>query len=93
MFNVNEYFDGKVKSLGFKNTDGPVTIGVMAKGEYEFGTSMVEHMTVTSGAMKVLLYGETDWKVYGQFETFRVEKDSKFKVVVEDQTSYLCAYS
>lgn len=93
MFNVNEYFDGNVKSIGFDNTDGAVTIGVMAKGEYEFGTSMIEHMTVTSGEMKILLEGETDWKVYGQFETFRVEKDSKFKVIVEDQTSYKCVYS
>ena len=93
MFNVNEYFDGKVKSLGFENSDGPVTIGVMAKGEYEFGTTMVEHMTVTSGAMKVLIEGETEWKTYQQFETFRVEKDSKFKVIMEDQTSYKCVYS
>jgi len=93
MFNVNEYFDGKVKSLGFENNEGPVTIGVMAKGEYEFGTSMVEHMTPTSGEMKVLLEGETEWKVYGQFETFKVEKDSKFKVIIEDQTSYKCVYS
>lgn len=93
MFNVNEYFDGNVKSLGFDNNEGPVTIGVMAKGEYEFGTSMVEHMTVTSGEMKVLLDGETEWKVYGQFETFRVEKDSKFKVILEDQCSYKCVYS
>jgi len=93
MFNVNEYFDGKVKSLGFENSDGPVTIGVMAKGEYEFGTTMVEHMTVTSGAMKVLIEGETEWKTYHQFETFRVEKNSKFKVIMEDQTSYKCVYS
>lgn len=93
MFNVNEYFDGKVKSLGFENKDGDVTIGVMGIGEYEFGTSTVEHMTVTSGEMKVLLPGETDWKVFGEFETFMVPKDTKFKVIVEDQTSYRCIYN
>ena len=93
MFNVNEYFDGKVKSLAFENTDGSVTIGVMATGEYEFGTSTKEHMTVTSGSMKVLLPGEKEWKVFAEFETFVVEKDTKFKVVVEDQTSYKCVYS
>ncbi len=93
MFNVNEYFDGTVKSLGFENKNGAVTIGVMAAGEYEFGTSTVEHMTVTSGEMKVLLAGETQWKTYGEFETFVVDKDSSFKVVVEDQTSYRCVYS
>ena len=92
MFNVNEYFGGKVKSLGFSNVNGSVTIGVMASGEYEFGTSTVEYMTVTSGEMKVLLAGESEWKIYGEFETFVVEKDTKFKVVVEDQTSYKCVY-
>ncbi len=93
MFNVNEYFDGKVKSLAFKNIYGSITIGVMATGEYEFGTSTVEHMTVTSGSMKVLLQGETKWKVFSEYETFVVKKDTKFKVIVEDQTSYKCVYS
>ncbi len=92
MFTVNEYFDGKVKSLGFSNKDGAVTIGIMAKGEYEFGTSSVEYMTVTSGVMNVLLPGETEWKSVSEFETFVVPKDSKFKVQVDDQTSYRCEY-
>lgn len=39
MFKVNEYFDGTVKSIAFDMTAGPATIGVMAAGEYEFGTS------------------------------------------------------
>ena len=92
MSNVNEYFDGKVKSLGFENKNGAVTIGVMAAGEYEFGTSTIEHMTVTSGKMSVLLQGEKQWKTYSEYETFIVEKDTKFKVKVEDSTSYKCVY-
>ncbi len=58
MFKVNEYFDGKVKSLAFRTAEGPATIGVMAPGEYEFGTSTVEIMTVVSGALTVKLPGE-----------------------------------
>ncbi len=92
MFNVNEYFDGKVKSLGFENNNGAVTIGVMAAGEYEFGTSTVEYMTVTSGSMAVLLPGKTEWKTYGEFKTFIVEKNTKFKVRVVETTSYKCVY-
>ena len=92
MINVNEYFDGKVKSLALENEEGPVTVGVMAPGEYEFGTSTVEYMTVTSGKLTVQLPGETDWKDYAPFETFTVEKDSKFKVKVEEQTAYKCLY-
>lgn len=92
MFTVNEYFDGRVKSLGFNNEGGAVTIGVMDKGEYEFGTSSVEYMTVTSGIMNVLLPNETEWKQFSEFETFIVPKDSRFKVKVDEQTSYRCEY-
>lgn len=92
MFNVNEYFDGNVKSLGFENNEGAVTIGVMATGEYEFGTSTVEYMTVTSGKMTVLLPGEKEWKTYLESETFIVGKDVKFRVKVDESTSYKCVY-
>jgi uncharacterized protein YaiE (UPF0345 family) len=64
----------------------------MAKGEYEFGTSTVEFMTVTSGKMTILLPEETEWKTFNQFETFIVDKDKKFKVKVEEDTSYKCIY-
>lgn len=92
MFSVNEYFGGKVKSLGFETIEGKATIGVMAAGEYEFGTSTIEHMTVTSGTMQVMLPGETSWKTYKAFETFIVPMDVKFKVKVEGDTSYRCLY-
>lgn len=92
MFKTNEYFDGKVKSIAFDTVDGPATIGVMAKGEYVFGTSTVEHMTVTSGKMNVKLPGETQWKEYKEFETFIVPKDVKFEVKMESDTSYRCLY-
>ena len=44
MFKINKYFDGKVKSIAFTTSEGPATIGVMAKGEYDFGTSTKEIM-------------------------------------------------
>jgi len=92
MFKTNEYFDGKVKSIAFESAEGATTIGVMAKGEYEFGTSTIEFMTVTSGVMTVQQPGETEWKEYKEFETFRVEKDVKFKVKLNGDTSYRCLY-
>lgn len=39
MFKTNEYFDGNVKSIAFTAANGHATMGVMAPGEYEFGTS------------------------------------------------------
>ena len=92
MFKTNDYFNGNVKSVAFETVDGPATVGVMAKGEYVFGTSTVEHMTVTSGRMDVKLPGETQWKAYKEFETFIVPKDVKFDVKVESDTSYRCLY-
>jgi len=92
MFKINEYFDGKVKSIAFQTAEGPATIGVMAKGEYEFGTSTVEYMTVTSGKMDVMLPGESKWKTFGEFETYMVPKDVKFKVRVAEDTAYRCMY-
>mgnify|MGYP003584398463 FL=1 len=92
MFKVNEYFDGKVKSLGFSMADGPATIGVMAPGEYEFGTSSKEYMTVTSGKLTVKLPGETEWKDFGPNDTFIVEANQKFQLKVLVDTSYLCLY-
>jgi purine/pyrimidine-nucleoside phosphorylase len=92
MFKVNEYFDGNVTSLGFETPEGRATIGVIAAGEYEFGTSTVEHMTVVSGKMDVLLPGETQWVAYKEFETFIVPKDSKFRMKTESDTAYRCLY-
>ncbi len=92
MFKVNEYFGGNVKSLAFENAEGPATVGVMAPGDYEFGTSTVEYMTVTSGKLTILLPGETEWKTYKPYETFIVAKDTKFKVKVAEQSAYKCVY-
>ena len=39
MFKVNEYFDAKVASIAFQADTKPATVGVMAPGDYEFGTS------------------------------------------------------
>jgi len=92
MFKVNEYFDGKVKSLAFENNEGAVTAGVMAPGEYEFGTATIEYMTVVSGELVVQLPGEPIWKSYEPFKTFVVEKNVKFKVKVSVPTAYKCVY-
>lgn len=92
MFNTNEYFEGKVKSLSFENNEGPATIGVMAPGEYKFGTSKKEHMTVTSGKMTIKLPNSEKWVEIHAGNTFEVEANSSFLVKVEDETSYLCLY-
>ena len=92
MLKVNEYFDGNVKSIALENTEGIATVGVMAPGEYEFGTSKDEFITVVSGAMTVLLPGESEWKTYKPFEEFSVPKNSKFQLKIAEASAYKCIY-
>jgi purine/pyrimidine-nucleoside phosphorylase len=92
MFKTNEYFEGRVKSIAFSTGEGPATMGVMAAGEYQFGTSTVEYMTVISGTMVVQLPGEEDWKEYKPFDTFMIPKDKKFNLRIRSDAAYLCLY-
>jgi uncharacterized protein YaiE (UPF0345 family) len=92
MFKTNHYFDGKVVSIGLESAEGTATVGVMAAGEYEFGTATIEIMTVVSGQLAVQLPGETAWKTYKKFESFVVPKDVKFRVIAKEDTPYLCLY-
>jgi len=92
MLEVNEYFDGKVKSIALKNGDGKATTGVMAPGEYEFGTSTKEYMHVVSGVLEVQLPGETEFKKYTNGQMFEVECCAKFNVRCTSDVAYLCIY-
>ncbi len=92
MFKTNEYFEGKVKSVAYKNESGNYTIGVMDDGAYEFGTSSNEEMTVVNGTLEALLPGESEWKVYPAGSIFQVPANVKFKVRAKGVTSYLCRY-
>lgn len=92
MFDVNEYFDGKVKSIAYKTETLPATVGVMAAGEYEFGTSQKETMTVVTGALTIQFPGTDEWKTFNQGESFIVEANVTFGVKVAVDTAYLCTY-
>ncbi|MFJ5228313.1 pyrimidine/purine nucleoside phosphorylase [Kitasatospora sp. NPDC088391] len=92
MFKVNEYFDGTVKSIAFTSAEGPATVGVMAPGEYEFGTAAPETMHVVSGALTVKLPGADAWETFGAGTRFDVPGDSRFQLKVEVDTAYLCDY-
>jgi uncharacterized protein YaiE (UPF0345 family) len=92
MFKVNEYFDGKVKSLAFQTAEGPATVGVMAPGDYEFGTSTVEIMSVVSGLLTVKLPGSEAWKEFRAGQSFTVAAGRKFQLKVAADAAYLCLY-
>jgi len=92
MFDVNEYFDGKVKSLAFKQKENDATVGVMAAGDYEFSTSSIEHMTLISGTMSAKLPNESEWRDIEINETFIVAANSSFLVKITEDSAYLCVY-
>ena len=92
MFKVNEYFDGNVKSIAFGMTAGPATIGVMAVGEYEFGTDQLEVMHVVAGALTVKLPGNDSWEDFTGGSQFTVPEKSKIQLKVAQNTAYLCEY-
>ncbi len=92
MITVNEYFNGAVKSLGYKSTTGKSTIGVMDAGDYEFGTSAHETMIVIEGEMTVKLPDTSGWATYKAGDSYQIEAHKTFQVKVSGQTSYLCQY-
>ncbi|MCB1614936.1 MAG: pyrimidine/purine nucleoside phosphorylase [Pseudomonadales bacterium] len=92
MLTVNEYFDGKVKSIAFKTATLPATVGVMCTGEYTFGTSQKETITIVSGQLNVKLPGATDWQCFRDGEKFVVDANKSFDLKVEKDTAYLCTY-
>ena len=89
---TNEYFDGNVKSIAFNGEKLPATVGVMEVGNYTFGTSAKEYMTVVSGALNVKFLNSQEWKTFSAGEAFEVEANSSFDVEVKVQTAYLCLY-
>ncbi len=92
MLALNEYFDGKVKSIGFQTESLPASVGVMAPGDYEFATSEREVMTVISGALTVKLPGQNDWQTFNAGEKFEVNAQESFHLQVAVATAYLCVY-
>ena len=92
MFKTNQYFDGKVASIAFDQPEGAATVGVMAPGEYEFGTSQLEIMHVISGKLNVKLPASETWEEFGPGSRFTVPADSRFQLQVEQDTAYLCEY-
>lgn len=90
---VNRYFDNQVLSLGFENSNGESSVGVMASGSYEFSTSKNERMVVISGALVVQRDGDPEPLLFSDGEEFHVPANQTFSVEVTESTAYLCEYS
>ncbi|MCK4888898.1 MAG: pyrimidine/purine nucleoside phosphorylase [Candidatus Aminicenantes bacterium] len=91
MIKVNEYYEGKIKSLGNSLKDERFTVGIMEEGEYKFGTDTVEIMEIVFGEMDAILPGGVK-KTYKKGDSFQVDKDVEFIVIIREPVTYLCLY-
>ena len=93
MLTHSTYFDGKVQSIGFERNGRKLTAGVIAPGEYHFGTGAPEKMEIVAGACRVKLDGAESWQSYGAGAFFRVPGKSGFSIAVEGELAeYVCSY-
>jgi purine/pyrimidine-nucleoside phosphorylase len=90
---ANVYFEGKVTSrtIIFENGEKK-TLGIMLPGEYEFGTEKKEIMEILGGNLKVKLPNSDIWSSYTDGDTFEVEKNSSFKLIVNEIVDDCCSY-
>lgn len=92
MIKVNEYLEGKVKSLGFELDGVAYTAGVLLPGDYSFSTEKEEHITVTVGACEIR-FPEKDWMLLDAGKTAVVPPMIQFSFKVNKPASYVCMYT
>jgi purine/pyrimidine-nucleoside phosphorylase len=90
MLKHNAYFDGKVQSIGFERHGRKMTAGVIAPGEYHFGTDAPERMTVVSGELEAKIADV--WRAYPAGTTFEVPAKRGFDVRAKEPAAYLCEF-
>jgi uncharacterized protein YaiE (UPF0345 family) len=92
MLKHNTYFDGNIQSIGFERNGMAATVGVIAPGEYHFGTNAPERMTVVSGELEARVPGQAAWRTYPAGTSFEVGGKSSFDVRVAAPSAYLCEF-
>jgi hypothetical protein len=88
----NSYFEGRVQSVGFERLGRRMTVGVVAPGEYYFGTQAPERMTVVSGELLVRPKGTAEFRAYAAGTTFEIAGASGFDVRAAEPSAYLCEF-
>ncbi len=92
MINVNEYFNGNVKSMALNSGALPATVGIMLAGKYTFSTAKKEIMSIIQGDCTVALPGETTERTFRNGQVFEVPANASFDITVNVDTAYLCQY-
>mgnify|MGYP001037348513 FL=1 len=90
---ANVYFDGKCVSHTVVLADGTrKTVGVIMPSSLTFNTGAPEIMEGVGGACRVRLKGESDWKGYGEGQSFNVPGNSSFEIACDEPYHYVCHF-
>jgi len=92
---ANVYFDGKCVSHSITLADGTKkSVGVILPSTLTFNTGAPEIMETVSGACRVKLAGESEWKAYGAGQSFSVPGNSSFDIEVSGEPyHYVCHFA
>jgi len=90
---ANVYFDGKCVSHTVILADGTKkTVGVIMPSSLTFNTGAPEIMEGVGGSCRVRLQGESDWKTYGDGQSFNVPGNSSFEIACDEPYHYVCHF-
>lgn len=88
----SSYFEGAVQSVGYERNGRKATVGVIAPGEFRFGTGAPERMTIVSGELRARMDGSDSWDLYAAGTNFEVKGNSAFFVKASAPCAYYCEY-
>ena len=90
---ANVYFDGKCVSHTVILADGTKkTVGVILPSSLTFNTGVPEIMEGVGGSCRVRLQGESEWKTYGDGQSFNVPGNSSFEIACDEPYHYVCHF-
>jgi len=92
MYEIRKYHGDKVMSLTYEGEDHIFSVGIIAPGEYQFGTLKQEIFTVTHGMISVWIEGQDSYTDFGLNNSFVVHNHKNFKLRVKEISSYICFY-
>ncbi|MBI5329788.1 MAG: pyrimidine/purine nucleoside phosphorylase [Betaproteobacteria bacterium] len=86
---ANVYFDGRCVSHTITFEDGvKKSVGVILPATLTFNTGAPEIMETVAGRCQVRQAGETEWKSYGEGESFAAPANSSFEIRVAEGEAY-----
>ena len=90
---ANVYFDGKCVSHTVLMADGSKkTVGVILPSSLTFNPGGPEIMEGVGGSCRGKLKGESEWKTYGEGQSFNVPGNSSFEIACDEPYHYVCYF-